>query len=45
MITRVIRSEIPSFKVKIKPSLWLHFGYSLDTRYDKTFPSISTKQI
>ena len=45
MVTRVTRSEMPSFKVKIKSSLWLLVGYSLVTRYNQTFPSISTKQI
>ena len=29
MVTRLTRSEMPGFKVKIKPSLWLLVGYSL----------------
>ena len=36
VITRVTRSEMPSFKVKIKCPLWLFDGYSLVTRYKKT---------
>ena len=32
MVTRFTRSEIPSFKVKIKSPLWLLVGYSLVTR-------------
>ena len=45
MVTRVTRLEIPDFKVKIKSSLWLLVGYSLVTRYDKTFPSICNRLV
>ena len=33
MVTRVTRSEMSSFKVKIKPFLWLFVGHSLITRW------------
>ena len=32
MMTRVTRSGLPNFKVKIKSFLWLLVGYSLLTR-------------
>ena len=32
MVTRVTRSEMSSFKVKIKSSLWLFVDYKLVTR-------------
>ena len=44
-VTCVTRSEMPSFKAKIKSFLWLLVGKSLVTRYDQTFPHISTKPI
>ena len=43
MVTRATRSEMPSSKVKIKSLLWLFVGHLLVTRYNQTFPSISTK--
>ena len=45
MVTCVTISEIPSFKLKIKSSLWLLAGYSFVSRYNQTFPGISTNQI
>ena len=45
MVTRVTRSEMPSFKGKMKSSLWLLVGYSLVTRYDQTIPSVNNKEI
>ena len=42
MVTCVTRSELPSYKVKIKYSVWLLIGYSLVTCYNQTSsPSIS----
>ena len=49
MVTRVIRLEMPKFQGKNQivsiVTRWLLIGYSLVTRYDQTFPTISTKQI
>ena len=39
MVTSVTRSEMPSFKVKIKFSQWLLFPCSFFTRYNQIFPS------
>ena len=36
MVTCVTRSELPSYKVKIKYSVWLLIGYSLVTCYNQT---------
>ena len=44
MVTRATCSEMPSSKVKIKSPLWLLVGHLLVTRYNQTFPSISTKK-
>ena len=33
MVTRVTRGEVPNFRLKIKSSLWLLVGYSLDTHW------------
>ena len=42
MVTCVTRSELPSYKVKIKYSVWLLIGYLLVTCYNQTSsPSIS----
>ena len=43
MITCATRAKIRSFKLKIASPLWLLVGYSLDTRYNQTFPSTSTR--
>ena len=43
MVSHVVRSETPSFNVKNKFFLWLLIGYSLVTRCDQTFPSITTE--
>ena len=43
MATRVTRSEMSSFKVKLESSLCLLVGYSLFTRYHPPFRSIATK--
>ena len=45
MVTPVTRSEMSSFKLKIKSPLWLLVGYSLVTRYNQTLGSIHTNQI
>ena len=39
MVTCVTRSEMPSFKVKIKFSQWLLFPCLFFTRYNQIFPS------
>ena len=45
MLTRATYSEMPSFKVKMKSSLWLLLVYLLVVCSNQTFPSISTKEI
>ena len=44
MVTRVTRSEMTSFKLKITSPLWILVGNSLVTRYNQTFRSTSTKK-